>query len=293
MTSTMTAAAAITEPVREWERGAWCLAALALAAGGQGGSLAAAAAEVLESAGLPVDALAASPFTAAQLEGIGSAALLKTVGVLTGREASWAEQSDEALRAQGESSGVGGGMFAQYILPAYPELAGRLARPGARMLDVGTGVGALGAGFAVAFPALHVTGIDVMPRALTIAEQAVAEAGLEGRMELRQQSVADLDEESTYDLAWLPAPFIPEPAFTDGVRRLACALRPGGMLMLGHGRFDGPPLDDALTRLQTIAYGGTPVDGAAAVRLLTEVGLNDARTVPTPPAAPGITVAQR
>ncbi len=63
--------------------------------------------------------------------------------------------------------------------------------------------------------------------------------------------------------------------------------------MLGHGRFDGPPLDDALTRLQTIAYGGTPIDGATAVGLLTEAGLNDARTLPTPPGTPGITVGLR
>lgn len=293
MAPTMTAATAIGQWVRDCERGAWCLAALSLTARDQGGSLAAAAAAVLESAGLPVDSLAASAFTPAQLEGMGSAALLKTVGLLTGRDVSWADQSDETLRAQGQSSGVAGSLFAQFIVPNYPELGDRLGRPGARMLDVGTGVGALGIGFAIAFPSLHVTGIDVLPRVLALAQQTVAEADLQARVELRHQDVADLEEECTYDLAWLPAPFVAEPSFTEGIRRVTRALRPGGMLMLGHGRGDGAPIDDALTRLQTIAYGGTPVDGETAVSLLTGAGLKEARTLPTPPGAPGISAALR
>jgi len=161
------------------------------------------------------------------------------------------------------------------------------------MLDVGTGVGALGAAFAATFPALHVTGIDVMPRVLALAEQTVAEAELSGRMELRNQDVATIDEQHAYDLAWLPAPFVPEPSLIEGVRQIARALRPGGMFMIGHGRFDGPPLDAALTRLQTISYGGTPVDSPTAIRLLTEAGLSDATTLQMPPGAPGITVALR
>jgi SAM-dependent methyltransferase len=293
ITTTMEAAAAVTAPVREWERGAWCLAALALASRGHDEGLTAAAQDVLEATGLTSDVLAASPFTPSQLEALGSAVLLKTVGLLLGQEVSWSDQSDEALRAQGELSGSAAGMFAQFVLPRYPDLAARLALPGARMLDVGTGVGALGAGFATTFSTLHVTGIDVMPRVLRLAERTVAARSLAGRMDLREQDVATLDDVDTYDLAWLPAPFIPEPAFREGVRRIAAALRAGGMLIVGHGRFDGPPIDDALTRLQTIAYGGTAIDGASTAALLTEAGLSDARTLPSPPGAPGLTVALR
>ncbi|MFN2562436.1 MAG: cyclopropane-fatty-acyl-phospholipid synthase family protein [Jatrophihabitans sp.] len=290
---TDTTISALADPVREWERGAWCLAALALAARGEAGSLTHAARDVLEAAGVPEHTLASSPLTPAQIEALASAGLLKTAGLLTGRDVSWADQSDDALRAQGQASGIAAAMFAQFVVPNYPELGARLAQPGARMLDVGTGVGALGAGFAIAFPALSVTGIDVMPRVLELAQQTVAEAGLQERMELRLQDVAALDEEGVYDLAWLPAPFVPERAFTEGVRRIARALRPGGMVMIGHGRLEGPPVDDALTRLQTIAYGGTPIDGAAATDLLTELRLGDAKTLQTPPGAPGITVAFR
>ena len=67
--ATMTA---ITEPVQEWERGAWCLAALALASRDEGGALASAAVDVLEAAGLPVATLTTAPMTSAQIEALAS-----------------------------------------------------------------------------------------------------------------------------------------------------------------------------------------------------------------------------
>ena len=159
------------------------------------------------------------------------------------------------------------------------------------MLDVGTGIGALGISFARTFPNLHVTGLDVLPRALQLAAETISQAGLQDRMEVRSQDVSALDEPETFDLAWIPAPFVPEPAFSAGVSRMAAALRPGGMLMIGHGKFGQDALDDALTRFQTIAYGGTAVDDARAEALLISCGLRDARSIQTPPGAPGITIA--
>jgi hypothetical protein len=74
----------------------------------------------------------------------------------------------------------------------------------------------------------------------------------------------DFVDDAGFDLAFLPAPFIPQPALHAGLPRVAAALRPGGWLMAGHGKFGGTPVQDALTRLKTIAYGGTPLDEAAA-----------------------------
>lgn len=275
-----------------WDAGAWCLAALALSQRHDDEQMAAAAADVLAAAGLTA-AVASAPFTAEQLTGMATVPLLQTAALVDGRSKRWSDHSDATLRAQGEASGAAATMFSAFLLPQFPELATRLNNSGARMMDVGTGIGALAVGYARAFPHLHVTAIDVLDRALELASVTVQGAGLSDRVTLRRQSVADVDETSTYDLAWIPAPFVPEPAFTDGVGRLAAALRPGGLLMIGHGKYDGPSIDVALTRFKTVAYGGTPLDGAAAVRLLQSHGLEGVQSIPTPPGAPGLTVGTR
>ena len=63
--------------------------------------------------------------------------------------------------------------------------------------------------------------------------------------------------------------------------------------MIGHGRFDGTDLQNAVTRFKLAAYGGTAIDGPTVTELLTERGLNDVRAVPTPPGAPAITIGTR
>jgi len=109
---------------------------------------------------------------------------------------------------------------------------------------------------------------------------------------VRKQDVADFADDAGFDLAWLPAPFFAEPALRAGLPRVVAALRPGGWLIVGHGRFGGTPAEDALSRLKTLAYGGTPIDDAAACQLLGKAGLTSVRTVPTPAGAPAITIGQ-
>lgn len=294
-TSTTEAAATrVATVLRGWDRGTWCLAALALASrSGAADALVVAARDVVAAAGLTDDVLSASPFAAADLDGMASAPLLKAAALVGDRPPTWSDHDDDTLRAQGRGSGSAAALFARVVLVDHPELAVVLDGPGARMLDVGTGVGALAVGFARRFPRLHVTGIDVLPRALDLARTTVADAGLTDRIALLRQDVADLDEESGYDLAWLPAPFVPESALRAGVARIARALRPGGVLLVGHGRFDGSEIDNALTRFETLTLGGTPLPAADAVALLEDVGLRRVRTVATPPGAPGVTLGVR
>jgi ubiquinone/menaquinone biosynthesis C-methylase UbiE len=172
-------------------------------------------------------------------------------------------------------------------------LADRMAAPGARMLDVGTGVGALAVGFAQAFPQLQVLGIDILDRALDLARQAIAAAGLADRVTVRNQDVAEFADDAGFDVAWLPAPFIAQAAIDSGLPQVTAVLRPGGWLIVGHGKFGGTPVQDALTRLKTIAYGGTPLDEAAARHLLRVAGLRSVRPMPTPAGAPAITIGQK
>jgi SAM-dependent methyltransferase len=290
------ATARLSGAIGQWDRGAVCLAALAVAADDRRtGSLAAAAREVTTAAGLG-DVLAFPerlPFSPTQLRGMAASPLLQAAALVGGEYEAWTTQNDAALTAQGQASGSTATLVARFVLPRFGGLADRLARPGARMLDVGTGIGALAVGFAQTFPHLQVTGIDVMPRALQLARAHLRASPVASRVEFRQHDVADLTDEACYDLAWIPAPFVPQPAFGTGIGRIVAALRPGGLLMIGHGRSGGTDLDIAITRFKTVMYGGTALDGPSAITLLNEHRLTSVQTAATPPGAPAITAGRK
>ncbi len=284
--------------IEGWDQGAWSLAALALAARGDGPpELTAAAWELLAPAGL--SGTPAKPLpgpgtsTPQQLASQAAAALHQASVLASGRSYQWAAQSDEALLAHGRASAGGARPFAQFMLPMMGDLAGRLAAPGARMLDIGTGVGALAVDFAEVFPQLQVLGIDILDRALDLARQAIAASGVAGRVTVRKQDVAGFTDRARFDLTWLPAPFIPQQALQAGLPRVTAALRPGGWLMVGHGKYGGTPVQDALTRLKTVIYGGTLLDDTTACQLLRNAGLTSVRPIPTPRGVPAITIGQK
>jgi len=285
------------QDLHAWDQAAWSLAALALTAQGDGPpELTAAARELLAAAGLiaapgtPLPGLGTA--TPGQIASQAAAALHQASALAGGRGYEWGTQSDEALVAQGRVSAQRAVTVARFMLPMMGDLAGRLAAPGARLLDVGTGTGALAVAFARVFPQVHVLGIDVLDRVLGLARQAIAVSEVGGRVTVRKQDVANFADDAGFDLAWLPAPFFAEPALHVGLPRIVAALRPGGWLIVGHGKFGGTPAEDALTRLKTLAYGGTPIDDAAACELLRRTGLTSVRTVPTPAGAPAITIGQ-
>ena len=283
--------------IQAWDEAAWSLAALALTAR-RGGApeLTAAARQLLAAAGLPAAREEPPPglgTPAPQQIANRAAATLHQASALAGGGIGWSAQSEEALLAQGQASAGGARPFAQFMLPTMGDLADRLASPGARMLDVGTGAAALAVDFAQVFPHLLVVGIDIFDRALDLARQTIAASDVAGRVTVRKQDVVGFTDDTGFDLAWLPAPFIPQPALSGGLARVAVAVRPGGWLMVGHGKFGGTPVQDALTRLKTVAYGGTPLDDAAACQLLQEAGLTSVRTVPTPAGVPAITIGQK
>jgi predicted O-methyltransferase YrrM len=284
--------------IQGWDEAAWSLAALALAADGdQPPELTAAAWELLAATGLtgapggPLPGLVTS--TPGQIASQAAATLHQASALASGRGMIWSAQSHEALLAQGNASAQIAQAFAQLMLPTMGGLAERLAAPGARMLDIGTGVGALAVGFAEVFPELHVLGIDILDRALQFAHQTIAASGVAARVTARKQDLADFTDDTGFDLAFIPTSFIPQPAVHSGLPRVAAALHPGGWLIMGHGKLGDTPVQDALTRLRTLAYGGTPLDKAAACRLLRNVGLTSVRSVTTSAAAPSITIGQK
>jgi SAM-dependent methyltransferase len=205
----------------------------------------------------------------------------------------WAEQDDDTLVAQGEASG----RFVDLMLPVVeqqaPGLRECLSRPGAALLDIGSGVGALACAFAEAFPSLSVVGVDPFDRVHRLAERRAAERGVQGRVSFRAHGVEDLNDNGDFDVAWVPAPFIPRPAFTAGVPALYRALRPAGWLLVGMGRLLDEGVSSAVTRWQTELIGGTPLTPDEADQILSAAGFVDIVTVATPPGAPVVVTARR
>lgn len=138
-----------------------------------------------------------------------------------------------------------------------PELKEALGRPG-RLLDVGTGVGWLAIEAARSWPEWKVVGIDRWGAALNLARHNVEASGMEGRIELRWQSIEQLEDEDAFTMAWLPGPFLPAAIVPAALERCRRALLPGGWLVFGLFQ---PPLEAfglALNALKIVRDGGYP-----------------------------------
>ena len=287
----MAVAGDLSQRLQDWDRAAWCLASIALALRADASpEMSAAASELLSAVGL--DTADWAHGSADQLASTAAAPLHITSAVLSGTGGGWGANTVPALLAQGHASAQVARGFARFGLPHMDDLGERLARPGARMLDVGTGVGAIAIAFAEEFPQLHVLGIDVLETALDVAAEYIAASTVADRVAVRKQDLADFSDTGDFDLVWIPAPFIPAGALRDGLPRVVAALRPGGWLSVGHGKFGEDSAADALNRLKTIAFGGTPLDTHAAQALLHELGLVSISTLPTPPGAPAVTIGR-
>lgn len=190
----------------------------------------------------------------------------------------WRHEDPAVIESQGRASAAIAGLITGFA-PGLGDLAERLASPGGAFLDVGAGVGWLSVAMARAFPTLAVTGIDVWPVALGRARANVAEAGLEGRIELREQDVVALDDLRAFDLAFLPGPFLPAEVVPAGLQNAAVALRPGGWVLVG--LYAGPPdpTAQALIDLRVVRSGGHPWTLDEAADLLRSAGYEEVRPI--------------
>jgi SAM-dependent methyltransferase len=86
-----------------------------------------------------------------------------------------------------------------------PELQARLAADGARVLDVGCGIGWSSISLAKAFPVLSVDGIDSDEASIAEAQRLAVEAGLADRVRFQVVDAAELRMagESGYDAAFV------------------------------------------------------------------------------------------
>jgi len=102
------------------------------------------------------------------------------------------------------------------------------------------------------------------------------------RVELRCQSVADLDEPASYRLAWLAGPFIPAEVVQAAMQPMVEALTPGGALIFGLFGAPPDPLAEALLRLKILRNGGHPWTHAEAQAMMEAAGLVELDTFAPP-----------
>lgn len=228
-------------------------------------------------------AAAASAFARTHLIQAGSHAL--------GRGPGWNTDDPELLRAQGSASAVWADVLAEHLLPAMPGLAPTLTDDAA-FLDVGVGVAALSVAMCRRYPGLRAVGLDVFTPALRIAREDVGTAGLNDRIELRTQSVAHLEDESCFDLAWLPQPFLAPDVMTAALPRVRTALRPGGWLIVVLHPATRPGVPGAFDDLLATVWGGGTVHVGRVTRNLTSAGFSEVAQV-TVPLPASVVVARR
>jgi hypothetical protein len=200
------------------------------------------------------------------------------------RPGGWYYTDPQILQGQGASSVI----IAQLIAGAG------IGGHDARILDVGTGVGALAMAFCRTFPDSKVVGIDTWELSLELARQHVAAAGLGSRITLRAEPIDAFEDDDGFDLVWMPVIFLSRAVLVDAVAHAVAALRPGAQIVLG--RYAGPddPIAGALGDLRTIRSGGTLLNGSDTRALLEGAGLVDVHEVDrTWPAPIALTAGRR
>jgi precorrin-6B methylase 2 len=200
------------------------------------------------------------------------------------RPGGWFYTDPQIIQGQGASSV----MVAQLLAGAG------LGTPDARILDIGTGVGALAVALCRTFPNSTVVGIDPWELSLELARQNVTAAGFGSRITLRRARIEAFEDDEGFDLVWMPVIFLSRATLGEAVRQAVATMRPGAQIVLGRYTGSNDPLASALGDLRTIRSGGTLLDATDTRTLLEDAGLVDVREIErTWPAPLGLTAGRR
>jgi SAM-dependent methyltransferase len=207
------------------------------------------------------------------------------------RAPGWTHTDADILATGGELTEGFANVLAR-IAPQFEDLAARLEGPNGRFLDVGTGVGRLSIAIARHWPSLRVVAIDNWGPSLSLARSNVAAAGLQDRIELREQDAGELPDERAFDLVWIPAPFIPPQKLWRIVERVHRALKPGGWLLFATAK-PGTDLRAALMAFRVATWGGQLTSQEEIEKRLADAGFTQIRMLPGPPRDFKMVIAAR
>ncbi len=173
----------------------------------------------------------------------------------TGEGIDWADYGPDLREGQGDQNRP---MFllqlGQEYLPQVPGLAARLNLPGARIADVGCGVGWSSIGMALSFPAATVEGFDLDAPGIELARKNARGSCAQNRVAFHAMDAADAPGIGQYDLvtAFECIHDMPDPvAVLAAMRKLA---KPGGTVLVMDERVAdafAAPGDD----LERVFYG--------------------------------------
>lgn len=197
----------------------------------------------------------------------------------------WTHTESEILQAGGEVSAGFADALTHTIAPRLDGLSERLGSPNGSFLDIGVGVAGLSIAMALLWPSLRIVGIDPWAPAIALGRENVLRAGLANRIQLREQTVADLSDSKAFDLAWLPSAFMPSEVIPTACERVHRALRRGGWLLFAMVHPGTDPVSASLVRLRTVLWGGYLTTPSEVKILLSRTGFVDVRMLPSPPGA--------
>jgi ubiquinone/menaquinone biosynthesis C-methylase UbiE len=141
--------------------------------------------------------------------------------------------------------------------------------PGTRLLEIGTGVGAVLAVLGQEFPGLRLTGVDIEPRQLEFARGHLARAGVEATL-VQADALALPFEDESFDHVWMMW-------LLEHIRDATRALREARRVLVPGGAITAIEVDYSTVRAEPMTPALDPLFGAM-VQGMAAAGWSDAGT---------------